>query len=58
MKYYQFICKSLTDYQNKKFIILIPLQVRKEVTTNKNAKRAKLLAFFQANWLYFSSGCK
>lgn len=43
MEYYRSIRKSLSDYPNKKFIILTPPPVRKEVTTIENARRAKML---------------
>jgi len=47
MDYYLSIRKSLGDYKYKKFVILTPPPVRREVTTVENAKRAKQLA----NWL-------
>lgn len=47
MEYYRSIRESLGSYRNKKFILLTPPPVRREVTTVENAKRAKQLA----NWL-------
>jgi hypothetical protein len=47
MEYYRSIRKSLCEYPTKKFIILTPPPVRKEVTTIENARRAKMLA----SWL-------
>lgn len=47
MEYYRAIRKSLSEYQNKKFIVLTPPPVRREVTTIENARRARMLA----SWL-------
>lgn len=45
--YYVKIRESVGKYSNKKFILLTPPPLRKEVTTSENAKRAQELA----NWL-------
>jgi hypothetical protein len=45
--YYTKIKESVSKYPNKKFILLTPPPLRKEVTTSDNAKRAQELA----NWL-------